>query len=276
VFQANPRVPGAPIVKTEEFIRLVIEAGVERYVQGLATLELWHDGTEGLRDIETRFIFMQDALKFVSSNKDFLSLLWPIASLVLTLEEASTPNLNLPAAVRLLLARKTAGLTAEGEHITLLRWLWNSNQFSKAAVQRLAEGGQTEMLSQVTELSEEQVMLEQIASLCRLAATEETFVSTISAHVAELHTTLKQLRDQTERVLLMYDPRPGKLDLTELFDTAATLVSTLAEYDAEDKEHAQQPQQTGGVALEAKAERVDSKRLPKVAADDEAKLHKLM
>jgi hypothetical protein len=79
----------------------VIAAGVDNYTRGLASLELWSEGSARLAKVEQKLVRVQQWLKFVT-GKDFLSLLAPLASLVVTIEEASSPVINFPATMRAL------------------------------------------------------------------------------------------------------------------------------------------------------------------------------
>ncbi len=234
VFAANPPVPGVQPVRAEEFFRLVIARGVDTYLRGLSTLELWYEGSDRLRDIEMQVIFTQSALKFVTTNRDFLSLLWPVASLVITLEEARSPNCNFPASVQLLISRKTSGKLPSGEQMSLLQWLYNCGVFSDAAIERLMEANHADTLAQVAELTEEDAALDQIEELCKSSIANE-MVQTITAHVSQLRTMLKQLKEQADRMVLLFDPRFGKLQAVEVFESASLLITTLAQHMEEKK-----------------------------------------
>lgn len=47
---SNAPVPAEPI-KSELFFRLIIAAGVEKYTRGLASLELWSEGSARLAQV---------------------------------------------------------------------------------------------------------------------------------------------------------------------------------------------------------------------------------
>ncbi len=107
---------------------------MEKYSAGLALLELWSEGSSRLAQAEHAFVKQQEAIKFVTS-KELLSLLAPMRSLIVTVEESSSAVCNFPAMVRVLRDRKTVGLV-RNEKISLLRWLYECGMFSQEAVDR--------------------------------------------------------------------------------------------------------------------------------------------
>ena len=51
VFSNTPDVPRANPIKAEEFFRVIIKAGVDKYVKGLESLELLNDGSARLAKV---------------------------------------------------------------------------------------------------------------------------------------------------------------------------------------------------------------------------------
>lgn len=233
LFKAHP--PAAREVRAERFIRCVIAVGVDKWKQGLATLQLWQDASETLQRIEAGLIAVESALKFVESDT-FFALIRPIAVLILQVEGASNPDVNLPAAIGAVLSRKTTGVK-HGSKPSLLAWLFSSNQFPTEALNAVDEG-HLMMLDSAARVDQakELGLLDELPALVARSIQTDPFVIGIAKQISDLKKTRSNVTDHSNKILLSFDPRPGKLSLYELFDSSSKLLVALKSLQAKDEQ----------------------------------------
>jgi hypothetical protein len=116
--------------------------------------------------------------------------------------------------------------------VPLLEWLYRLDLFSNVTIERMMENHVADNLQQsiVFFSSDNSKSLDKIMVLCSKALETDEFVKSIKEHCVQLQQTQKMVLADLAKVMLMYDPRPGKLEAVVLFEKLVLLLETLDKY----------------------------------------------